>query len=186
MTSYCDLTILPDAEFNQNLLMNALYNKLHRALVALKTNQIGVSFPQYDQKKSMLGNQLRLHGEINPLQQLMAASWLQGMKDHLAVGPIAALPSSHGYQVVKRVQAKSNADRIRRRAIKRHMITQEEAFERIPNSVEKKLNLPFVVMGSGSTQQKFRLFILQEEVSNPESGGFSSYGLSKSTTVPRF
>ena len=68
--------------------------------------------------------------------------------------------ASHGYQVVKRVRAKSNADRIRRRAIKRHMITQKEAFERIPNSVEKKLSLPFVVMGSGSTQQKFRLFIL--------------------------
>lgn len=45
MDHYFDLRVLPDPEFNTEMLMAALFAKLHRALGARGKGDIGVSFP---------------------------------------------------------------------------------------------------------------------------------------------
>ena len=82
MDAYLELQLLPDPEFPPAMLMNALFAKLHRALVSHGEGRIGISFP--DVGSGQLGQRLRLHGQAGDLEQLMAGNCLQGMRDHLA------------------------------------------------------------------------------------------------------
>ncbi|GLS27959.1 type I-F CRISPR-associated endoribonuclease Cas6/Csy4 [Marinibactrum halimedae] len=184
MDYYTDITLIPDPDFLPPMLMSALFNKFHRGLVSQGLGKIGVSFPKL---KTHLGEVLRLHGTVEALDGFMAQPWLTGMRDHCRVGEILPVPDSCEYVTVSRVQSKSNVDRLRRRAQKRHGYTEQEAQERIPDGVEEALSLPFVRVSSQSTGQRFCLFI-QQTISQQksESGKFSAYGLSSSTTVPWF
>ena len=88
MTShYIDITLLPDPEFSHAHLLGALVAKLHRALVQLKADDIGISFPRYNLRPRSLGDVLRLHGTEAALQRLMELPWLQGMRDHVLILP---------------------------------------------------------------------------------------------------
>jgi CRISPR-associated endonuclease Csy4 len=89
--------------------------------------------------------------------------------------------------VVRRVQAQSSADRIRRRQMKRHGWTEEEARARIADSVEQQLALPYLTLRSQSTGQHFRLFIDHLPCQPaPVAGPFNAYGLSSTATIPWF
>jgi CRISPR-associated endoribonuclease Cas6/Csy4 subtype I-F len=102
-------------------------------------------------------------------------------------GEIQAVPSKVSYRVVSRVQAKSSPERIRRRQMRRHGLSETEAHERIPDSAMTWLALPFVSIRSRSTNQTFRLFIKHSDSKDmPQSGIFNSYGLSNETTIPWF
>ena len=59
MDHYIEITLIPDAEMRENVLMNKVYTKLHKRLFDLQSKDIGVSFPQYHLK---LGLILRIHG----------------------------------------------------------------------------------------------------------------------------
>lgn len=187
MDAYLEITLRPDPEFGQQLLLDALVGKLHRGLVLAETDGIGVSFPGYSLKPRSLGDRLRLHGTADHLGRFMARPWLAGMADHLAVGAIQPLPTDVRHRVVRRVQPKTNAERLRRRYQKRHNVGEEEARLRIPDTIEKRVSLPFVTLRSASTTQRFALFVdhgpLQSEAMN---GPFNSYGLSQTATVPWF
>lgn len=187
MDHYLEIRLLPDPEFTPTLLMNALYAKLHRALVAAKSRDIGISFPEVEGEGAGLGGRLRLHGEAEPLRRLMATAWLRGMGDHTHVGEPSPVPARAQHRVVRRVQAKSNPERLRRRLMKRKGISESQAREAIPDSAVQRLDLPFVTLTSSSTGQTFRLFI---EHRPPEGsatpGEFSGYGLSPTATVPWF
>lgn len=188
MDHYQDIKILPDPEFPPSTLMNALFAKLHRILVQLKSNAIGISFPGADEKRRALGCVLRLHGTESGLQNLQAQNWLTGMRDHVNLAEIRPVPSNVQHCRVKRAQAKSSAERLRRRHCKRHEgVTESDALGLIPNSVEKRLELPFLQLKSESTGQRFRLFIEhQTPQAQPVTGEFNSYGLSGKATVPWF
>ena len=84
-THFIDITLLPDPEFSQAQLFGALVAKLHRALVQLRTDDIGISFPGYSLRPRSLGRVLRVHGGEPALLGLMKHAWLQGMRDHVAV-----------------------------------------------------------------------------------------------------
>lgn len=187
MDSYVDLRLLPDPEFPATTLMNALFAKLHRGLVSGGEGRIGVSFPGIEQKEKGLGAHLRLHGPATDLERLMSLNWLQGMRDHLACSPIGSVPANASHRVVRRVQAKSNPERERRRLVARKGISVEAAMQAIPDSIAERLSLPYLMLTSQSTQQQFRLFVehlpLQER---PVSGSFSAYGLSTGATIPWF
>ena len=187
-THFIDLQVRPDPELTNNHLLGAIYSRLHLALVELSCHSIGVSFPAHDNQKPSLGAHMRLHGPQDALQNLLVTSWLKGMQDHLHVSAINAAPASASHRVVSRVQAKSNAARLRRRAIKRHGLDVEAAAQRIPDSAEERLKLPFVLLGSRSTgQTSFPLFIRHGPLlDQPSHGHFSSYGLSPTATVPWF
>jgi CRISPR-associated endonuclease Csy4 len=184
---YVDILVRPDPEFASHQLMEALYAKLHRALVAQKSTRIGVSFPDFSLRGPHLGMRLRLHGEHEPLSALLARDWMIGMRDHVALTPPTPVPDSVQHRIVRRVQAKSNPERLRRRLMHRHPIDAAEARRRIPDERGQTLNLPFVQLRSASTGQSFRLFVDHGPLqAHATAGDFNAYGLSQTATTPWF
>lgn len=195
MDHYLDIRLLPDADFAPPVLMNALYAKLHRVLCTQQRSDIGVSFPGYTLAEGCsggktsspsLGLTLRLHGTAASLDHLMAQRWLMGFTDHAITGNILPVPADAGHIRVLRRQVKSNPARERDRLMRRMNITQEEALRRIPDSLAKRLDLPFLTVDSSSTGQRFRLFIQQQTAIEIVEGYFNAYGLSASATLPQW
>ena len=187
MDHYADVDIRPDPEFSSNQLMSALYAKLHRALVAQNSSRIGVSFPGFDAKAPHLGTRLRLHGDMVSLTALLKSDWLAGIRDHVRQTLPTRVPEVIRHCAVRRVQVKSNPERLRRRLIRRHDIDMHEAQQRIPDNVARLVDLPFVQLQSASTGHTFKLFIENGlHKSNPISGEFKTYGLSQVATIPWF
>lgn len=187
MDSYIELQLLPDPEFPANMLMNALFAKLHRGLVCSGEGRVGISFPDVEEKGVGLGGRLRLHGTATDLERLMSANWLQGMRDHLSCSPVSPVPATAACRVVRRVQAKSSPERERRRLIARKGISAEAAVLAIPDNAAEMLRLPYLLLASQSTQQQFRLFVEHLPVQKETvQGTFSAYGLSSTGTVPWF
>lgn len=187
MNHYLDIQLRPDPEFGAPMLMNALISKLHRALVEMNAIDIGISFPDYSLSPRELGGRLRLHGTEQRLSQLMEKRWLTGMSDHTRCNTPQPVPTGVKHRLVQRRQVKSNAERLRRRRMKRKGETYEQAAQAIPNSVEQRSTLPFATLSSNSTGELFKLFIDQgEPLTTEQLGVFSSYGLSMGATVPWF
>lgn len=187
MDRYLEIHLLPDPEFSTPILMGALYSKLHRALATLQSKSIGVSFPEYSRKPKSLGSVLRIHGDENALRHLQEMEWLKGMRDHTQVSTIQPIPANAQHMVVQRRQFKTNAERLRRRRMKRKGESYEQAVQAIPDSVERKPELPFLVLRSQSSGQAFHLFIDQGPSQHERvEGQFNCYGLSQQATVPSF
>ncbi|HAF53736.1 MAG TPA: type I-F CRISPR-associated endoribonuclease Cas6/Csy4 [Thauera sp.] len=187
MDHYIDITVLPDPEFPATTLMNALFSKLHRGLVHHAGRDIGVSFPEVAQNRRTLGKRLRLHGSKESLERLMTVRWTQGMQDHIEITPIRAVPPNVMHCIVRRVQAKSSPERLRRRLIARKSVSAEAAQAAIPDTAARLLDLPYVEMASRTTSQRFKLFIEHLEPSSVAvRGEFGSYGLAANATVPWF
>ena len=187
MDHYLDIDLRPDPEFAPHLVMSALYAKLHRALVGLRSDNIAVSFPEVAAKPPSLGATLRLHGDRLALARLMQIEWLTGVRDHVTAGTAKAVPSGVRHRNVRRVQAKSSPERLRRRLMRRHDIDVREASQRIPDDAVELLRLPFIQLASTSTGQRFRLFIAHQPVQpTVVAGAFNAYGLSQQATVPWF
>lgn len=187
MDAYLEIRLLPDPEFVPTTLMNALFNKLHHALVAHGGQNIGVSFPDVGKNDRSLGERLRLHSHKAELEKLMASNWLVGIRDHTIVSEAVEVPAHAQQRIVRRVQAKSNPERLRRRLMQRKGIDHEAAAQAIPDSASERLTLPYVTLTSSSTCQQFRLFIQHGPLaSTPTMGRFTHYGLSSTTTIPWF
>lgn len=202
MNHYVDIRLQPGAEFAPAMLMATLFTKLHKALAYGCVSDVGVSFPQMATEEMQpaprttrtvthppyaLGNVLRLHGSLPVLKGFMATDWLSGIRDHVTCTTVLEVPRHVSYRVVSRVQAKSSLERLRRRQMRRHGLTAEQAQESIPDGAAETLNLPYLMLRSQSTGQNFRLFIRHgPEQANPVLGSFGSYGLSPQTTVPWF
>ncbi|KUM39463.1 type I-F CRISPR-associated endoribonuclease Cas6/Csy4 [Pseudomonas sp. EpS/L25] len=186
MDHYLDLRLLPDPEFPATQLMSALFAKLHRGLSDLRRDDVGISFPEVDAGPT-LGTRLRLHGTAEALDRLLALDWLTGMRDHLHLGALTPIPAQVRWRQVSRVQVDSNPDRLRRRLIKRHGLSETEARQRIPDSAAKRCALPFVTLRSNGNGQRFPLFIRHGPLLEaPIPGTFNRYGLSTTATVPWF
>ena len=189
-THYIDITLLPDPEFCPAHLLGALVTKLHRALVQQQADDVGISFPQHvnaPMAKRNLGSVLRLHGTQAALNQLMSLDWLRGMRDHTQANTVAAVPDGAQHCLVQRRQFKTNAERLRRRRMRRKGETAEQATAAIPESVERKPNLPYVQLRSSSTGEPFCLFVEHGELQPiAMPGRFNSYGLSAGASVPWF
>lgn len=187
MDHYVEIRLRPDPEFGAHLLMNALISKLHRALAELQSDDIGISFPEYQLSPRALGQRLRIHGSESRLQRLMEKQWLTGMADHVDSSAIEKAPSSTEYCVVRREQVKSSVERLRRRRMKRKGETYEQAVAAIPQAVEERSKLPFATLNSRSNGEVFKLFVDQRvSDAEPKSGEFNRYGLSQGATVPWF
>jgi len=184
---YLDLRLRDDPEFAPHHLLSALYTKLHRALVAADHGRVGVSFPDLVSEKRWLGKRLRLHGSRADLASLMQTDWLNGMRDHIDASTLALVPDHARHRTVHRVQSDSNPERLRRRLLRRHELDEKTARERIPDASASLLRLPWLQLRSASTGQHFRLFIEHSPIQTAATAGvFSTYGLSRTTTVPWF
>lgn len=187
MDHYLDLRLRTDPELPQHQLMDALFARLHQALAQGKRTDIGLSFPDARQGlRGGLGGRFRLHGTATALAQLDPSSWLGGMRDHVDLTAVLAVPDRFSTISVRRVQAKSNVDRLRRRQMKRKGWTAAEAAAAIPATAAESLDLPFLTVRSLSTGQTFRLFIRQQPAASAAGGVFNGYGLSTEATLPYF
>lgn len=186
MDHYLDIRILPTPEIAEPHVLNALAGKLHLALAEMQSDDIGVSFPRFQLDPPRLGNVLRLHGSHARLEQLMQRPWTAGVADYVHIGAVTPVPRTDAHCTVRRVQVRSSAERIRRRQMKRHGWSLEEARARIPDTIERRLSLPFLSLRSSSTGQMFRIFIEQRRSESATPGRFNAYGLSQTATVPWF
>lgn len=188
MDHYVDIEVRPDPEFGHSQIMNALYAKLHRALVAQEGLHVGISLPDVNAPEVLsLGMRLRLHGTFTALSELLATEWLVGMRDHVTLTLPALVPDHAQHRFVRRVQVKSSPERLRRRFMRRHDLDEQTARQRIPDDLARFTRLPFLLVRSLSTGQIFKLFIEHGPIqSNAVSGNFNTYGLSKDATIPWF
>lgn len=176
MDHYVDIRVLPTPEIDEPHLLNRLAGKLHFVLTALKCDDVGVSFPGFQLDPPRLGNLLRLHSSRARLEQLTLHPWIAGLSDYVQISAVARVPETGSYCVVRRIQVRSSAERIRRRQMRRHGWSLEEAEARIPNTIERRLNLPYLSLRSSSTGQSFRLFIEHRPANLPVSGPFNEIG----------
>jgi CRISPR-associated endonuclease Csy4 len=184
MNNYIDITLLPDPEFEQNMLMGALFSKLHKGLVILGYGEVGISFPKLDKTP---GARLRLHSNQQQLEKLMAQNWHEGLNDFTTISIVKEIPKTCKHRTISRAQSKSNVERLYRRSVKKGWLTEEEAKTKQQQHEDRFLALPFIRLKSSSSSQYFRLFIKQGELQDiPQHGKFSSYGLSSEATIPWF
>jgi len=188
-----DIVLKPSQDIALNFLMSKVMSALHLIFVeSEKENgviKLGLGFPMYNKEKLELGNLLRLYAE-EPifLKKATEDVRLKRLDDYLSIGEIKQQPSSiYGYKQYRRIQIKESKDRLIRRYAKRHNIDLEQAKKKY-DSFKSSVNLlPFVMMESLSSKQRFRLYI--EEVKQEKYMGpplFNSYGLTKSGSLPIF
>lgn len=185
MDSYLDIKLLPDPEMPATVLMNSLFAKLHRYLVQHSDLKVGISFPQYQPgRNGSLGSSLRLHAPERQLAQVLDTKWLGGLAGYLHIGPASKITGAQKLVSVRRIQTKSNPERLARRYKARHQATDDDVRERYAGAKPKQLDLPFVKLSSASTGQEFRLFIDQQECDELIDGEFNRYGMSTTATLP--
>lgn len=185
MDHYCDIKILENPDFSLLHIMNTLFGALHLVLAKGGYRNVGISFPELQDKN--LGSRLRIHGSKEALRNLEATNWWSGMRDYIDLSEVNRVPQGIKFRKVLRIQTKSSPERLRRRLEKRHGITPEEAKRKIPDSVAKKIELPFLQIVSKSTGHKFRLFFQHGPLMDKEqTGSFNSYGLSTGGSIPWF
>ena len=183
MNYYVEIKTLSDLETTAPTLMNHLCSKLHRQLGQMKQNRIGISFPKV---KKTLGDTLRLHGTDDDLYQLMQADWLGSLRGYVRCSDVCLIPSTVTYRTVRRVQIKSMHNK-RQRSIAKGWLTREEAMQKMPDHLERAIDLPFLQFRSLSTKQVMRVYIEHGEITRETAlGSFSSYGLSSTAKVPWF
>lgn len=187
MSHYIDIHLRPDPEIAEHQLMAALYGRLHVRLAELRVEDVGLSFPGYRAKPAWLGSVLRLFGPVDSLKRVTSGNWLGALRDHVQTQEVLAIPANAEHRRLRRVQAKSNPARLRRRQMKRHGLSEAEALARVPDSAAEGLTLPYVQLRSNSTGQTFRLFLeLGAPQAEVKGGSFNAFGLSSVNTTPWF
>lgn len=187
MDHYVDIHLLPDPEVAPHQLMSHLFSRLHGRLARGQFTQVAVSFPGYDLMPVTLGNKLRLVAPAQELATLLAVDWLAALRDHVHIADGQSVPANAKACQLRRVQAKSSPERLRRRQMRRHGLSPEQARAQVPDHCAERLPLPFVTVASSSTEQQFRLFLqLVPAPEGPLPGSFNAYGLSAQATIPWF
>ena len=183
MKHYVEIVIKPDDEMRENILLNKVYTKLHKALFTLKTTEIAVSFPKY---KVLLGDVIRLHGSESKLSEVKNTNWLGGLSAYCQVSPIQTVPDNVSYRTISRIQANMTEAKLRR-LIKRDSISETEIKQYRAKMFGMGLDNPYLELQSASNGHKHRRYIqfgeLREEA---VKGTFDCFGLSKDATVPWF
>lgn len=145
---------------------------------------VGISFPNINPKG--LGDCIRLHGSLDELKLLMkTGNWVSYGGD-FKVENLKQIPDTCKYRSFNRVQLETDKkiDKRRIRVMKKFGASFIEACEQYPY---KTTNLPFLNIISNTTKCNFPLFINCSDIFDEyKYNGFSSYGLSKSSTIPWF
>jgi len=169
---------------------------------------IGLSLPEYKmgERFGILGGKLRLFApDETALAQFDAVKWLSRLSDYVHCTGIRTVPEKlAGHATYKRVQPKTNPERLARRYAKRHGIGLDSAMNgtvnlraegggaghptafRYCDMPKPDLGLPYIRHKSLSGGQSFCLWIEKTTAEQPIVGGFSCYGLSATATVPEF
>lgn len=192
MKSYLDITLRHNCDINLYFVLQKVFQHLHLGFVKIQDTHgvipIGISFPEY--KPTLLGSKLRLlSAEESVLEKFDAKGQLARFDDYIHVTGIRAVPSrTNSYVIYQRQQPKSASAfrRLVRRMSEREGISAAEAEARITGFKEQRVDTPYINVRSASSGQCFRLFILKKKAEVAIYDGFSSYGLSCTSTVPEF
>lgn len=184
MDSYVDIRIRPDAEMRENVLLNKVYTKFHKALFDLQSLDIGVSFPE---TKVMLGTLIRVHSSQARLEELMALSWLGGLSGYCVCSNIKMVPKYALHRRVSRWRPNMSQSHLRR-LIKRGSISEQEVkVYKAKMFAEQMTTLPYLEMESTSNGKHHRRYIqMTDAQDSPLVGDFDYFGLSKTATIPWF
>jgi CRISPR-associated endonuclease Csy4 len=183
MKYFIDITIKPDAEMRENVLMNKVYTKLHKAISDLKSTCIGISFPEY---KVLLGRKIRLHSNSSMLNDLQGLNWLGGLSGYCQLSEILSVPENVQYRVVSRKQSTMTNSKLNR-LIKRGTISKESIKTYKAKMFTKGLDNPYLELVSASNGKLHRRYIQFSNILiKPVEGKFDQFGLSKTATVPWF
>jgi CRISPR-associated endonuclease Csy4 len=118
---------------------------------------------------------------------MQCEKWLNRLKDYVHIYPIKSVPEKIvGYACFKHIKLKGNNEKLARRRAKRKGETMQQALSHFEDFEEQQSKLPYINMASQTTGQHFRLFIEKQVMEAPQTGLYSCYGLSNTTTVPLF
>jgi CRISPR-associated endonuclease Csy4 len=183
MDHYIEVKLKSDAEMRENVLLNMVYTKLHKALFDLSSSSIGVSFPDYQLK---LGNRIRLHGERFALEKLHTLNWVGALGGYCDIADVRRTPDQVQHRIVSRKQSNMTQAKLNR-LLKRGTITQEQIGEYKAKLFARGLDNPYVELESNSNGHKHRRYIKFGELqADPLVGKFDYFGLSKDATIPWF
>jgi len=192
MKFYRELTLLPQEDVNLYFIWQKLYQQIHLALaenkIADNASPIGVGFPEYSASKNFLGTKLRLYAEEEKLlEKMQCEKWLNRLKDYVHIFPIKPVPEKlGGYACFKHIKLKGNKDKLSKRRAKRKGETLQQSMTHFKDFEEQHSKLPYINITSQTNGQRFRLFIEKQAMEEPQTGLYSCYGLSNTTTVPLF
>lgn len=177
MKYYLEIKAKPSEDLAPEIIISQVFSICHLELVRLKSDDVGVSFPQADKS---LGGTMRIHGGKAALESISRCC--ASLSDYCRISPCRETPSECDWRCVKRVQPKLSAAKIRR-LVKRGSITEQEAEERLNSPVN--LSYPYIQLRSKTSGQNFKIFVSQEFTdSHAKFVTFNSYGLGGS--VPWF
>lgn len=192
MYYYQELSLLPNADIGLYFLWEKVYRQIHLALVENKcadnASAIGVAFPDYNANRYWLGNRLRLFaGDEQPLKQMQFDQWLNRLSDYVHLSRIKPVPEKvAGYACFKHIKLKGCREKLARRRAKRKGETFQQALAHFEDFEEQRSRFPYINMSSKTNGQRFRLLIEKQDMEQPQTGLYSCYGLSNTTTVPLF
>lgn len=170
MNYYLEFKAKPSEDLAPEIIISQAFSLCHLEIVRLKSNVIGVSFPQADKS---LGDVMRIHGSQSELE--LIAAKCSSLLDYCRMTPCREVPSDCSWRLVKRIQPLMSAAKIRR-LMKRGSITEQEATERL--AMPSELSYPYLRLRSSSSNQNFRIFVSQIPTDVPrEAPKYSSYGL---------
>lgn len=183
MDHYFDIVFKPDAEMRENVWLNMVYTKLHKALIDVKSTSIGVSFPETYLR---LGARLRIHGNVEALTQL-SVDWLGGISGYCQVSAVSKVPDSvNQHRTVSRKQLNMSQSKMNR-LIKRGALAPAEISRYKAKMFNQEMSEPFLELQSASNSERYRRSIQLGELKTvPTAGQFDQFGLSKVATVPWF
>lgn len=183
MDCYIEIKLKPDAEMRENVLLNMVYKKLHKAFFDLNNISIGVSFPDY---QIMLGKRIRLQGTTSDLENLQSQNWLGALAGYCDISELKKIPEQVQYRVISRKQSSMTKAKLNR-LIKRGTIQPEKIREYKAKMFSMGLDNPYVELESNSNGHKHRRYIeFGPLLDKPVDGQFDQFGLSKTATVPWF
>ena len=184
MNFYFEIKIVPDNKVRENVLLNKVYTELHKNLVVLNSNNIGVSFPEYFLK---LGKVLRIHGSETDLNKLQNRNWIVDLSDQYQVSKITYIPQDAKYRIISRMQSTMTLSKLNRLKKRGAITTAEQEKSYKVKMLSKGLDNPYVELVSDSTGHLYRRFLQFTTLSDePINGEFDTFGLSKTATVPIF
>ena len=136
-----------------------------------------------------IGKRVRLFARSE--QELDSIVWsksMVGLDDYVHRTKPRPTPSTiASFAAFARRQPKASPERLIRRAMKRQGIDESEAIERYVGYTMDRCRLPWIDMRSESSKHHFRLFIERIETpAAPSQWGFSTYGLSRTVSLPLF
>jgi CRISPR-associated endonuclease Csy4 len=188
MDSYFEIKALPNPEILQSEVVSYLMQHLHTVLPQFE-GRIGLGFPAYGQLRTV-GGIIRVIGSEEDITRLKESLVeLAEVRDYGLLTDISYVPERiTKFASYHRVHTKGNSHlkRLKKRQLARGTWSDEHE-RKVQERYQEALKLPHLKLKSGSTGQRFLLFVKQRISVSETKGLFNGYGLGKeNATVPWF